>query len=260
MSRLLLLVCMLLALVACKKDVRGPADYGAADRVGEVAKPGSMLAYEHQLSFETPADALQERVDAVRAACAEERFGACSVLAIESSGGSYPRADLRLRAVPAAIDPLIELAGSGGRQTERKTQAEDLADAVTDVESQRDLLTRQRTQLLDFIERPDLGVSDLISLSQQLASIDSQLAALNQTAAQQRRRIETNLLQLSWRGPDIEESRDWGDVWERFVENLADGADNLAEYLGYFLPLMLAAFPLALGWRWAWRRATRSRS
>lgn len=258
MARLLVLTLLLVVLIGCKKELASAPNAGTDERVGELAKPGSMLAYEHALTFETPAQALQERVDAVRAACTEERFGACSVLAIESSGER--RAALSLRAVPAAIDPLVELAGSGGRQIERQTRAEDLADAVQDVESQRDLLTRQRTQLLAFTERRDLGVSDLISLSQQLAGVDSQLADLNQTAAQQRRRIETNLLQLNWRSPYVDESRDWGEVWERFVDNLADGADNLAELLGYFLPLMLAAFPLALGWRWAWRRATRNRA
>lgn len=93
-------------------------------------------------------------VPAVHAACTEERFGACSVLAVESRDEHMA---LRLRAVPAAIDPLIALAGSGGRQIERQTRAEDLGDAVQDVESQRDLLTRQRSQLLTFTERRDLG-------------------------------------------------------------------------------------------------------
>lgn len=256
MTRLLMFALLLLVLNGCKKEAVSADSAGADERVGELAKPGSMLAYEHELSFETPAQAMQQRVDAVRVACTEERFGACSVLAIESSD---ERKALRLRAVPAAIDPLVELAGSGGRQIERQTRAEDLAVAVQDVESQRDLLTRQRSQLLAFTERRDLGVSELISLSQQLASVDSQLADLNQTAAQQRRRIETNLLQLNWRSPYVDEGRNVHDLWTGFVDNLADGAYSLAEYLGYFLPLMLAAFPLALGWRWAWRRATRPR-
>ncbi len=226
---------------------------------GEVSKPGAMLAYAHEVGFEVAPDSMAARIAAVQSACNEERFGACSVLGIEQNTGDQPRSSIQVRAAPAGIEPLIALAADGSDIAERKTSAEDLADAVADVAAQRDLLRRERETLLGYTERKDLSVADLISLSQRLAEVESGLHELGQEAANQRRRIETNRLKIELRSNveyNARSDHSLGDAWNSFIDSLVEGVFDTAQYAGYLLPLLMLIFPLALGWRWAWRRLT----
>jgi hypothetical protein len=162
--------------------------------------------------------------------------------------------------VPAGVEPLVALAGEGDKIEKRSTKADDLADAVADVAAQQDLLQRQRETLLGFVSRKDIAVADMIAVSQQLASVESTLQGLAQQSADQRRRIETNLLKIQLYSISIGESDvdlSFSESWETFKESLAEGIAASAEYVGYSLPLLLVVFPLALMWRWCWRWATR---
>ena len=256
-----LVIALTQVLVGCKAKVSATEDSEPNAVGGEVAKPGGLLAYEHEVSFEVAPDSIARRIAVVQAACNDERFGACSVLGIASTAGEQASGAISVRVVPAGVEKLVALAGEGSGVAQRQTKAEDLADAVADVAGQQDLLTRQRASLLGFIERKDLPVADLITVAQQLASVESQLQALSQTAAQQRRRIETNHLQISLQSNiPYEPPSDFtfAGAWGTFVDSLAEGADNAAESAGYLLPLAILFFPLALLWRWAWRFATRA--
>jgi hypothetical protein len=255
-------ILLLASLSACKKAVMSAEDAAAPEAVtGVDAKAGAFLAYEHTVSFEVAPDTIEGRISALQAACNEERFGACSVLSVESSSGRQGHGSIAMRVVPAAVEKLVQLGGAGAPIANRRTHAEDLADAVADVASSRDLLTRQRATLLEFIERKDLAVADMITLSERLAAVDSQLQSLSQDAAQQRRRIETNHLKI-----DLTSNVEWepesdfslGDAWETFTSSLVEGVSGAAEYAGFFMPILILFFPFLLLWRWAWRWATRN--
>jgi hypothetical protein len=255
---------LMLGLVAgCgKAKVANPdAGTGASERIsGESPKPGALLAYAHAIEFSVAPDSMMRRVTAVQSACNEERFGACSVLGIESESGDYASASITVRVLPAGVEPLIGLAGEGDAIAKRSTRADDLADAVADVAAQRDLLQRQRETLLGFVARKDIAVADMIAVSQQLANIESMLQGLAQQSADQRRRIETNLLSIKLHSnTDVESAQGFSfrDSWETFSDSLAEGVAATAEYVGFLLPLLLVVFPLALFWRWSWRWATR---
>jgi len=227
---------------------------------GIASKPGAFLAYEHSLKFEGDPTTIKARVDEVKSACSEQRFGACSVLKLESTAGDYANASLSLRVVPEGIAPLSALAGEGQALASQETHAEDLADAVANVANSKDLAERQRVSLLDFAGRKDLVVADMISLSQQLSVVDSQLQQLSQESAQQVRRIESNLLHIRWNSNrDSTPATEFSilGIWETFTDNLMDGLQGAAEYAGFLLPMLVLFFPLALIWRWAWRFATR---
>ena len=255
----LLLIAVLLSACAESTSLR-PATPGAAVS-GEVSKPGAMLAYAHEVGFEVAPDSMAARIAAVQSACNEERFGTCSVLGIEQNTGDYARASIRLRVVPAGVEPLIALAADGSELAERKTSAEDLADAVADVAAQRDLLQRERQTLQGYVERKDLSVSDLITLSQRLAAVESSLHQLAQEAANQRRRLESNHLRIELRSNvpyDDRSNYSFADLWDLMYESLLDGLFSVVEYGAYLLPLVLLIFPFALAWRWAWRKATGS--
>ncbi|HET7845125.1 MAG TPA: DUF4349 domain-containing protein [Xanthomonadales bacterium] len=251
-----LLLSLLLALGACAKHEAGDASAPAV--AGETAKPGSLLAYEHEVDVEVAPEAIQRRVDDVRAACNDARFGACSVLALQVAAGEYASGSITVRCVPAAVEPLVKLGVGADPIGRRTTHAEDLADEVARTSDRREFLERQRTELEAMKARSDLSVSELIALSQQAATVEQELQSLAQANAAQQRRIETNKLTLEFStSRRSASSLDVGDLGDTFTESLSDGISEAASYLGYLLPLLLLAFPLALAWRAAWRRVTR---
>lgn len=243
-----------------QRHEKSPLEAGAGSTAvgGETAKPGSFLAYEHDIRFQVAPDTMKRRVADVQAACNEERFGTCSVLAIETStGDAYFGARIMVRVAPSAVEQLVELAGDDNELSRRNTRAEDMADAVADVAAKQDSLNRQRTTLLGYLERKDIAVADMITVSQQLAILETTLQTLTQQAADQRRRIESNKLTIDFVSNDSAIGFSFGNVWDTFVENLAEGTDIAAESTGYFLPMVPLIFLLALIWRWLWRWATR---
>jgi hypothetical protein len=248
---------LLLATLAGCSDKGG--DSSGAALQGESNKAGSYLAYEHQVGIELPAERIAERLAATRAACLDERFGACSLIAAEQNSGEYPRGELTLRIVPSGVEKLTAFAAEGGEQTSRLTRAEDLAQVVADNRQQRDQLLRQQQTLQQYQSRDDLAVADLLALAKELAAIEVQLQALNQEAAQQQRRLDTNLLTLSFTSP-YQRSRLGliGDAAARLLDNLAEGTAAVIEFVGYGLPFLVILFPLALLLRWLWRRITRN--
>jgi len=258
---ILLAVVLLALLGACsKKETVTATDTAAPEVAGLASKTGGFLAYAHTVAFEVEPDSIGDRITALQRACNEERFGACSVLEVQSTSGRRAIGSIAMRVAPAAVEQLVTLGADGAKIASRQTFAEDLADAVAGVADSRDLLTRERAKLLELSEHKDLTVADLITLSERLAAVEARLQSLAQEAAQQRRRIETNHLKIDFtsNAPWEEESDfSFGEIWETFTSNLQDGVQDAAEYAGFLLPMFILFFPLALLWRWAWRWATR---
>lgn len=232
----------------------------AASAVGEQSKAGAFLAYEHTVRVELHEDDIAKRIDAVREACASERFGSCSLLSLKQDSGRYPSGEVAVRVAPAAVEPLVKLAAEGAEVRARETSAEDLAQAVGDNARQRELLTRQRARLEELQARKDLATADVLALSRELASLEVQFDAVEQESAQQRRRIETNRLTIhfSVATADSDDSRIVG-AFRNLGQSLGEGTADAIEYLGYVLPFLVLGFPLLLMLRWIWRRATRRR-
>lgn len=257
MYRFLVYALVLGTAIGCKTRAPEATSNPAGDSVGIRAAADAFLAYEHEVGFHLPQAAQQARIDAARTACSEERYGPCSVLELTSGIGHGASAMLKLRAAPNAIDPLIALAGEGARLVRRQTRAEDLAEQVAQTAEQSAATAAELAQLREFVTRKDLSAADLIALSQRIAQLEAQARSLAQDAAQQRRRIETNLLTLHWHDPrHRSDDRSWSDAWNNLTDSFRSGVDDALGYLGYFIPLLVIAFPMALLWRWAWRRAT----
>lgn len=165
----------------------------------------AMLAYEHDVEIRMDADKIAPKVKVAKQACETGKFGACLVLGVDQSGGRYPRASLRVRAEPKAIEPLIAAAGEGGDIGDRSTRAEDLAVAVRDNTLLRSRLSKQHARLLEFQGRSDLKVADVIALSEQLSKVEAELEAAEREGAIHKRRIETQLLTIEL-SPHISET------------------------------------------------------
>jgi hypothetical protein len=257
---MLVLVLLMVGMAACAKKTA--LEQTAPSVGGEFSKAAAFLAYEHTVEIELPREQIAARVEAARAACSDERFGACSVLTLDVSDGSRSSARLIVRIVPSGVEPLVGVAAQDGKLGSRKTRAEDLAGVTADTVEQIEMLVAQRARLLEFRERKDLSVADMIALSSELASTETRLEASNRAAGDQRRRIETNLLTLSFGTAQVPPSRfdRVGDAFKGLVDSAADGLAEALEMLGFGIPFLILAFPLALGWRWLWRRFTRQRS
>lgn len=228
---------------------------------GEQSKPRAFLAYEHKISIRYASDLISAREDALRKACVDEQFGQCSLLAMKQTSGNHPSGEMALRVAPAAVEPLVKLAAEGGTLWLRETRAEDLAEAVADTEQSRAVLTKARENYQRLQERKDAPVADQLAVARELAALEAAFDANTKTAAQQRRRIETNLLTFDLRVND-EQSRGSriGAAFLNLGDSFSDGLAEALGWIGYGLPMLVLAFVVALLWRWCWRKATRRRA
>jgi hypothetical protein len=156
------------------------------------------------------------------------------------------------------VEPLIAQAGNGGEIGSRSTHAEDLAQAVQDNAALQQRLQAEQRRLQEFQRRSDLSVADMISLSEKMAELDTQLLSVSQEAAQHRRRIETQQLTLQFATPDGERSR--SEIGEAFV----DTGSIFASATAWAIRAIAALSPFVLlgavlWWLIAWLRRRRRR-
>lgn len=261
-SLLALIACV--ALSSCAKKVgqaTEPASAPAAAVMGQENQAGSFLAYAHSARVRLPADQIAGRLGAVRQACMERRHGECTVLGEEQSAGEYPGGELRLRAEPKAIEPLVAMAADGGELAQRSTQAEDLADAVRDNGLRQARLRTQHARLSEFLERRDIKAEDLIALSNQLSQIEAELQMAEQESAQQQRRIRTNLLTLEFSSDRVTvASSSLGQALRGSVDTLDESLAVLVTLVVALAPFALVAFVLVAFIRFLLRRRVRERA
>lgn len=250
----------LLLLSACGRhapEARG----GMAESAAPLRSPaGAFLAYEHDVDIALAAGRIPERLKAAQEACTTARFGDCSVLEVGQQAGDHPQGRLVVRIAPAGVEPFIAFAGESAEIGSRNTRAEDLAQAVGDNALQQDRLQRERARLLEFQQRRDLAVADMIALSQQLAQVEAQLQAAQQEGAQHRHRIDTQRVTLSFAPPDGQSSR--GEIRQAvrdFVSVLSTGTAWTIRAVAFLIPLAALLAILVALWRWRRRRAARAR-
>ena len=239
----------------CEKKLR--AEGGLATE-GAAADPALALAYEHHVSVTVAKNDVNQRVQDVRTACSEARFGPCELMQVEQRQGGSPGGMLVLRVTPESVEPLVKLAATAGSVGSHSTLAHDLSRNVADAAQQLQRLQARRAELAAFRERKDLVVADMLALANEISKVDVELAALEQQAEESTRRISTNLLTLEWSSYGTESA------WSAVGEAIADAGDSTIEglaesitHLTWLIPALVLAFPLALLWRALWRRATR---
>jgi hypothetical protein len=242
-----------LVLVGCS-----PKDPSRAAPInGEQGRAGAQLAYEHELTLALPGALLAPRMQATREACETARFGACNILGIteDSNGG-----EMILRIAPTGVEPMVAMAAEGGTLGQRTTTAEDLADAVDDVNRRQDRLQAQQHRLDELAKRKDITVSDLIALSKEQASIENDLQALAQIAAGQQRRLDTNRVTLNFRSSDgANQPSRFSRMFSNLGTNMVEGTADALERASYVLPFVILAFPVVWLWVWLWRKFVRRR-
>lgn len=234
----------------CGRHEAGGVAASAPARGDATVAEGAYLAYEHNVEIELAADEIPVRLQAAQADCQRKVHGACEVLQVNQQGGDYPSASLTVRIVPAGVEPMIAAASKGGDIGSRSTHAEDLAQVVRDNNVLRERLQKEQERLIEFQQRRDLSVADMIALSQQLAQVEAQLQAAGQEAAQHQRRIDTQKLTLGFRPPGGQSGR--GEVRQAlrdFSATLAMGTAWTIRAVAFLIPLALVLGALWLLWR-----------
>ncbi|PPU35425.1 MULTISPECIES: DUF4349 domain-containing protein [unclassified Xanthomonas] len=241
---------------------RPPAEIGADGGAPAPAPPaaqGNALAYEHDVRIELPADQIDQRIASVRTACQNAQFGSCALLAVEQEGGRDASGSVRVRVVPDGVEPLVQLAGQHGEVAARSTRAEDLAQQIADTGLAQARLQKEHARLLELQQRRDLSVTDLLALSKRLAEIEAEAQQTQQDAAQQQRRIRTQLLTLTFRSTGGEQGR--GEIAEAaagfgqvFSSSVAFVIRAVAALLPVVLLAAIAGWLLLQAWRWRARR------
>lgn len=214
----------LLALAGCGKHERASAGAVAAEAVQ--SPEGAFLAYEHTVQLQLPGKEIAPRVKAVAEACQSATFGDCAVLNVSQQAGDAPRGTIKVRIAPKGVEPLIALAADKGEVTNRNTEAEDLAQQVADTRLMQDRLKNEHARLVQYQQRSDLAVADLLTISQRLSEIEAGLQQADRDAAQQHRRIDTQLVTLDFESTNSQRNRSeigraFGDSGEIFTTSLA---------------------------------------
>ncbi len=234
---------VVLSVVACSSPESVTATAESASGQATIAPEGTFLAYEHSVSITLAGRDIVARVNAVQASCFGQKFGDCAVLNVQQQGGESPSGVVTLRTAPKGVEPLILQAGTGGEISRRNLKAEDLAESVRDNALQRSRLEKEHARLLQFEGRPDLEVADMLTLSKQLAEIEASVDGTQREAAQQRHRIDTNLLTIEFRPTGTEAGRsDIGQAFRDSGQIIATSTAWLIRAFAFLIPLLIVAF------------------
>jgi hypothetical protein len=257
----------LLALVGCARHDSPPARYSAELMLAKADKPAlqrkaSDLAYEHTVSIELGEAALAGRVHEMQAACAtDQRFG-CTVLevSVRSEDPIMPGGMLRLRMAPGGVDTFISAASKGGRIAARATHAEDLAQPVADNQRQLAMLTTHRDRLMQFMNDRSLKMDQLITVSKELASVQSQIETVSNDQANLRRRIDTELLNLNFSTPAnamTALNAPIADAVQSFRMDFSYAVAQVIRFVAALIPWLVVIIPGLILLRMFWRAVGR---
>lgn len=257
-TRTLAMPVLLLALGACAKQGDMAADAGATAAEAAIASPeGAFLAYEHDVQVQLEAAQIAPRIQQIAQACQSAKFGDCAVLQVDQRSGEQPSGEVKVRIAPKGTEPLIAMAGEGGTLQSRNTRAEDLAQAVADTALTKARLEKEHARLLSYQDRKDLKIEDLMAITTRLSEIEAGVEQANKDAAQQRRRIDTQLVTIHFDTTSGQRSR--SEIGEALSESggiLSTSIAFLIRAAAALLPVALLALIAAWGVR-AWLRRRR---
>lgn len=250
-----------LVIAGCSK---GGREYGAAaaDAGEALASPqGAYLAYEHRVQLQTPGAQITPRLKAVTEACQSGKFGDCAVLEVSQQGGDTPSGSIEVRVAPQGVEPIIALASEKGEITTRNTKAEDLARQVADTRLVQARLKKEHDRLLEYQQRKDLAVADLLTISGRLSEIEAGLEAANRDSAQQHRRVDTQLVTMEFSSTSSQRSR--SQIGRALSESGGIFTTSLAyliRFIAGLLPVLVFGGAALWGGIVLWRRRKRGAS
>ena len=218
---------------------------------------GATLAYEHVVGIQLSRALLLNRANEIRAACHEAPQSSCTLLDISISNDErIPSAAIRMRVAPGSVDRLVDLAAAGGSVESRTTHAEDLAEPIADTERQLSMLSTHRDRLTALMKDRALTVDQLVTVSREMSSVQTQLDQLGSTHANLRRRVDTDLLTLNLTLPRAEfrsEQTPVLDAMHGFGGEVRWALAQVVKFIANLLPWLIVLVPGLIAVRWFWR-------
>lgn len=233
----------------------------AAPGAGQVAERRDTLAYEHSVSIELERELLPKRLREIESACAASKPVECTVLEVNLYGHELAFNGLiRMRIAPQGVDSTIEAASQGGKLTARSTRAEDLAQPMVDTERRLALMTTHRDRLAEIMKSKELKIEQLITVSKELATVQTDIDSLSTTQAQLRRRVDTDLLTINLSPPQgtfQAQQSPIRDALRVFGSNFREAVGNVISFIAIVVPWLIIILPglflLRAFWSWIGR-------
>jgi hypothetical protein len=215
------------------------------------------LAFEHTVSIELGKALLPTRMREIQSACQTDKQFGCTLLDISvHTAEDIPQGSIRIRLAPTGVDTFIGLASQNGEVTARTTHAEDLAEQVTDTERELTLLTTHRDRLSEFMKDKSLKVDQLIAVSKELASAQTQIESASSVRANLHRRIDTNLLTLNLSIPQqvaAAQRTPIRDAFSSFGSEFTEAIAQVIRFVAVLIPWLIVIVPGVILIRLFWR-------
>lgn len=219
--------------------------------------PDDTLAYTHDVYVELDGKLIPARLESLRSSCVALK-SACTVMSMESRGDRYSvTAGIGLRLSPEKVSDMTALAAKDATITSKQSAAEDLASSIKDNEKRLASLAKYREQLNNVLARKDINPDQLIAVSKELATTQSQIEELSMDRSKIQQRIDTELLTIRLSSPDSQRSTQQTpikDAFLRFGTNFSFAVAAVIEFIAGFVPWLLVIVPGIAALRWAWRR------
>lgn len=219
------------------------------------------LAYEHSIDIEMDSELLPTRLREIESACVAGKPVECTVLdvGLRSRNNVYG-GTIKMRIAPQGVDSIVEAASQGGKLISRSTRAEDLAQPIADTQQQLSLMTTHRDRLAEIMKSKDLKIEQLITVSKELATVQTQIDALSTQQAQLRRRVDTDLLTIDLSPPDgahQAQQTPIRDALRVFGSNFREAVSMVITFVAFVLPWLVILLPALFLLRLFWVRAGR---
>ena len=155
---------------------------------------------------------------------------------------------------------MVEISARGGRIVSRNTHAEDLAEPIGDADRQLSLLSSHRDRLDEFLQRKDLKVEQVIELSKEVSSTQTQIDALRTQRANLQRRVDTELLTVELSPPvgtEAARRSPIADAARSFGSDFREAIAQVIRFIAFLLPWLVIIVPGIVLLRLFWRGITR---
>ena len=161
--------------VAARGSFQAQAPAARAPEQGIRAQGARHVAVRQFLAIEIDPAEVEPALRETLARCAAPQCEVLESALSRDARGAPPRAQLRVRIVPAASGAFLDELARRGDVIERRTDSEDKTEQVIDVDARLKNMAELRDRLRQLLSKPGAGVKDLVEVEAQLARVQSDL-------------------------------------------------------------------------------------
>jgi DNA repair ATPase RecN len=250
-----------LLIVGCGRS-GSPTLYGAGDPAASALFSerdrgrGEFLAFEHNLVIDISEEEIDVAYNSVVEACSTYQEHVCEVLGSSIEYGDYKFAQVSMRVEPEGIEDIVKAATRLGTIIRRRTNVEDLAETITDLDSRISILTTTRDKLIALEKSEANDIDSLIKVATELTKVQSELEQLSGQSAYQHRRVDMEILSVQF---VVQKSQSfWKPVTaslSSFGRRMSEGIGDTISAIAYLLPWSVLFLAVAYVLRALWRRS-----